>query len=361
MPTDFKLEKIRIRIDEIDEQLISLISERASLATEVTQIKRDSGKDGSFYRPEREAKILRRIIGLNKGPLSEQDITRLFREIMSSCLALEQQLNIVYLGPEGTFTQTAALKHFGHSVNTFAKSTIGEVFREVESRTCQYGLVPIENSIGGMVNHTHDMLTISNLKICGEVKLRVHQNLMSKADNTGNLNKIYSHQQSLEQCRTWLDEHLVSPERISVYSNAEAAKLAVEDPNGAVIAGESAAEFYQLNILERNIEDIPNNTTRFLVIGNEDVPASDNDKTSLIFTTANKPGALHKMLACFSEYQVSLMRIESRPSREVIWDYIFFVDIEGHIEDDAVAKALKQLRQQASMVKILGSYPSAVL
>ncbi|MCH7696526.1 MAG: prephenate dehydratase [Proteobacteria bacterium] len=361
MSNDSRFKDIRARIDAVDEKLVKLISERAALAIEVADIKRNDGDNNSFYRPEREAQILRRIIELNNGPLAEEVIARLFREIMSACLALEEPLDIAYLGPEGTFTQSAALKHFGHFVRTTSIASIDQVFREVESGACHYGVVPIENSIEGVVNHTLDMLINSGLQICGEVELRIHQHLMSKLDDIDAITRVYSHQQSLAQCRVWLDTHLLKAGQISVSSNAEAARRASEDAQAAAIAGESAADYYGLNILVNNIEDEPDNTTRFMVIGRGHTPASGHDKTSLIFSTANEPGALHRMLSCFSNNDVSMTRIESRPSRKGMWDYVFFVDVEGHVEDEPVARSLQQLEEHAAMVKLLGSYPRAVL
>ena len=361
MSDDLTLSELRARIDEIDSSLLELISERAQVATEVARVKSEQSDDNGFYRPEREAQVLRKIIDRNQGPLSEEEMARLFREIMSACLALEQTLDIAYLGPEGTFTQTAALKHFGHSVKTTAMGTIDQVFREVESGACQYGVVPVENSIEGVVNHTLDMLINSSLMICGEVELRIHHHLLSNEDSVDKIMRVYSHQQSLAQCRAWLDTHLLKAERISVNSNAEAAHLAAEESNAAAIAGESAAEFYELSILMKNIENETDNTTRFLVLGQHETMPSDNDKTSLLFSAPNKPGSLQEMLACFSDNGVSLTRIESRPSRKGMWEYVFFVDIEGHVQEATVALALDKLNESASMVKILGSYPRAVL
>ena len=355
------LDQLRKDIDALDKRLLDLISQRARLAQEVAEVKNSSDEPASFYRPEREAQILRKVIEQNKGPLSEEEMARLFREIMSACLALEQVLDIAYLGPEGTFTQTAALKHFGHSVNTSAFGSIDQVFREVESGASNYGVVPVENSIEGVVNHTLDMLNHSSLMICGEVELRIHHHLLSKDQNSGDITRVYSHQQSLAQCRAWLDTHLIKAERIAVPSNAEAARIASKEEHVAAIASEAAGELYELNNLASNIEDEPDNTTRFLVIGKEMCMASGNDKTSLIFSSPNKPGALHKMLSCFADNGVSMTRIESRPSRREMWDYVFFVDIEGHAEDKSVKKALLELEEHAAMVKLLGSYPRAVL
>ena len=361
MSNDSRLEEIRARIDAIDRKLLELISERASLAAEVAEVKRNDSQDAPFYRPEREARILKTVTEANQGPLSNEEVARLFREIMSACLALELRHKIAYLGPEGTFTQTAVHKHFGHSVDTMALPTIDQVFREVESGTCQYGVVPIENSIEGVINHTHDMLINSSLKICGEIEVRIHHFLMNKSGVLTDIKRILSHQQSLAQCRAWLDNNLPQVERIAVNSNAEAARHASGESGTAAVAGEAAAEFYQLHLLASNIEDEPNNTTRFMVIGRDDIPASGNDKTSLILRTPNKPGALYRVLENFSNHGVSLTRIESRPSRLGMGDYIFFVDVEGHRQDQAVTAALKELEAHASMVKIIGSYPRAVL
>ncbi|MEE9552472.1 MAG: prephenate dehydratase [Gammaproteobacteria bacterium] len=361
MSKDSKLEDLRGRIDDIDARLLELISERAQLATDVAKVKGENSESKDFYRPEREAQILRNIIDKNDGPLSEEEMARLFREIMSACLALEQVLNIAYLGPEGTFTQTAALKHFGHSVKTTALASIDQVFRDVDAGACQYGVVPVENSIEGIVNHTLDMLIDSSLLICGEVELRIHHHLLSSQNAIEQIKTVYSHQQSLAQCRGWLDTHLLKAERIAVNSNAEAARRASQENNAAAIAGETASEYYDLPILVNNIEDEPDNTTRFLVIGRHSTLPSGNDKTSLLFSTPNKPGALHDMLACFADNNVSMTRIESRPSRRGMWDYVFFVDVEGHAQDAHIKAALEKLEEQASMVKLLGSYPTAVL
>ena len=361
MVADKKIEDIRKRIDDIDKQLIRHISKRAKLATEIAELKKSAGTKTAYYRPEREAQILRRVISENKGPLSDEEIARLFRELMSACLALEHTLKIAFLGPVGTFTHAAALKHFGKSIDVVSLPGIDQVFHQVQSGTCDYGVVPIENSIEGVVNHTLDMLIYSNLKISGEVELRVHQFLMSKKKIRKNIKKIYSHQQSFAQCRKWLDTNLADIELIAVNSNAEAARMASEDDKVAAIAGESAAELYKLKILEQNIEDELDNSTRFLIIAENDTPASGDDKTSLLFAMPSKPGALLKMLECFADYEVNMTRIESRPSRRGIWEYVFFVDVEGHIQNKNVCSAINRLQTEASMVKILGSYPRAVL
>jgi chorismate mutase/prephenate dehydratase len=274
---------------------------------------------------------------------------------------LEQPLCIAYLGPEGTFTQAAALKHFGHSVKTNAHLSIDEVFREVEAGVCQYGVVPVENSTEGVITHTLDMFFNSPLRITGEVQLRVHHNLLGSASSLDKVHRVFSHQQSLAQCRRWLDEHLPHVELIAVSSNAEAARLASQDKEAAAIASREAANIYGLSVLIANIEDEPDNTTRFLVIGREQVSSSGKDKTSLLLSASNKPGALYQLLSPFASNGISMTRIESRPSRRGVWEYVFFVDIEGHAEDTHVAQALDELRAEVAMFKVLGSYPRAIL
>jgi chorismate mutase/prephenate dehydratase len=356
-----KLNGIRARIDAIDEQLQDLLNQRAAAAHEIAAVKREHEPDAVFYRPEREAQILREVKARNRGPLGDEEMARLFREIMSACLALEQPLEVAFLGPAGTFTQAAALKHFGHAVRTLPVGAIADVFQEVETGNCDYGVVPVENSTEGVVNHTLDMFLSSPLRVCGEVMLRIHHNLISKARGLEALERVYSHQQSLAQCRGWLDRHLPQVERRAVGSNAEAARLARDDVRAAAIAGETAAEIYGLTILVPNIEDEPGNTTRFLVIGRQTVPPSGDDKTSLLLSTRNEAGGLHRLLTPLAEHGISMTRIESRPSRRGIWDYVFFVDIEGHRDDPKVAAALQALREVTGMYKELGSYPRAVL
>ncbi len=355
------LQTIRERIDSIDAEILALISERARCAQEVAEVKRAQGEEPTFYRPEREAQVLRRIQMLNAGPLDDEEMARLFREIMSACLAAEERQRVAYLGPEGTFTQAAAFKHFGHSVETRPLMAINEVFREVESKTCEYGVVPIENSTEGVVNHTLDSFLTSELMICGEVEIRIHQHLLSKAAQLSEIQRIYSHPQSLAQCRNWLDNYIPHAERISASSNAEAARKAAQDARSAAIAGEAAADIYHLNFLSRNIEDNPENVTRFLVIGHQQVPPSGDDKTSLLVSAKNEPGSLYQVLSPFAENQVSLNRIESRPFPGVNWEYVFFLDLTGHRSDPHIAKALQQLEQAAKHVRVLGSYPRAVL
>ena len=361
MSDEQHLADIRDRIDEIDQQIQDLLNARAEAAKEVARIKLASDPDAVFYRPEREAQVLRMVKQRNKGPLDAESVALLFREIMSACLALELPLKVAYLGPAGTFTQAAAHKHFGHAVDTMSMAAIPDVFQEVESGSCHYGVVPVENSSEGVVSHTLDMFLNSPLKICGEVTLRIHHNLLGRNADLSSLKVVYSHQQSLAQCRGWLDRHLPSVERAAVGSNAEAARLAMETDNAAAIAGAMAGELYGLQRLVPNIEDEPDNTTRFLVIGQHSVPASGDDKTSLLLSTRNEAGGLHQLLAPLAEHGISMTRIESRPSRRGNWDYVFFVDINGHRDDAEVATALKALQARAGMYKELGSYPRAVL
>jgi chorismate mutase/prephenate dehydratase len=353
------LTKLRERIDALDEQIQALITERAEVAQQVARAKTQSD-DNNFYRAEREAQVLRKVKQRNSGPLSNEEIARLFREIMSACLALEQVMNIAFLGPEGTFTQAAALKHFGHSVKTLPLATIGDVFREVESGNASYGVVPIENSTEGVVNHTLDQFMSSTLNICGEVELRIHHHLLSNVEKN-KVKRVYSHQQSLAQCREWLETNMPGIALVDVSSNAEAARLAANEQDSAAIASEAAGEIYGLKTLVKNIEDEPDNTTRFLVVGHRMTPRSGADKTSLLVSTQNKPGALHDILEPLMHNSISMTRIESRPSRRGMWDYVFFIDFEGHREDANVAKTLGELGQAASFLKVLGSYPRAVL
>lgn len=355
------LSELRDRIDAIDEQILQLINQRASCAVEVAKTKIAQGEQSTFYRPDRESLVLRRIKELNQGPLSGHTAVRFFRELMSACLALEKPMDIAFLGPEGTFTQQAAYKHFGHAVKTIPTTTINEIFSSVENGSCQFGVVPVENSTEGVISYTLDRLLTSPLKICGEVEIRVHHNLMGQSLNLAEINEVYSHQQSLAQCRQWLDKNLPHVQLTAVSSNAEAARLASINERKAAIAGMVAAEVYSLEIIKRNIEDEPNNTTRFIIIGQQSSSSTGCDKTSLVVSTGNQPGALHKILEPFAQFGIGMVHIESRPSRQGLWDYVFFIDIEGHCEDKVVAMALDKVRESVKMFKLLGSYPKAVL
>ncbi|MBB3183200.1 chorismate mutase/prephenate dehydratase [Halomonas fontilapidosi] len=356
------LEALRQRIDALDNDILRLISERAACAQRVAEIKTDREPGALFYRPEREAQVLRRIMELNKGPLDSEEMARLFREIMSACLALEQPVKVAYLGPEGTFTQQAAIKHFGESAISLPMAAIDEVFREVEAGAVNYGVVPVENSTEGVINHTLDSFMDSGLRICGEVVLRIHHHLLvAETTRRDKVSRIYSHPQSFAQCRKWLDAHFPQAERVPVSSNAEAARLVKTEWHSAAIAGDMAAQLYGLAKLAEKIEDRPDNSTRFLIIGNQDVPISGEDKTSLVVAMRNQPGALHDLLEPFHRHQIDMTRLETRPSRTGVWNYVFFIDFKGHREEPRVAAMLEEVQLRAAEVKVLGSYPVGVL
>ncbi len=359
-----ELLKLRDKIDQIDESIGKLISERAECAFNVGEIKNKYAveKLTNFYRPEREAQVLRKAMDRNKGPLKDEEVARLFREIMSACLALEEPINVAYLGPEGTYTQEATLKHFGHSAKVVSRPTIDSVFRDVAAGAVQYGVVPVENSTEGVVTHTLDNFMASNLKICGEVVIRIcHHLLVSDVTESDKITRIYSHAQSLAQCRNWLDTNFPNAERISVNSNAEAAKRIKGEWNAAAIASEIAADLYGLSSYAARIEDQPDNSTRFLIIGREDVGPSGQDKTSIVVSTRNEPGALHDLLEPFHRNQIDLTRVETRPSNTGVWNYVFFIDFSGHIQSEKVSLVLDELKPIVSDLKILGSYPVGVL
>ncbi|MBA3996743.1 MAG: prephenate dehydratase [Candidatus Accumulibacter sp.] len=355
-----ELSVVRNEIDSLDAQMLELMNRRAKCAQQVGEIKARHGDAGFVYRPEREAQVLRRIQAMNAGPLSNDSVTWFFREVMSACLSLEQPLGIAFLGPLGTFSESAATRHFGHAARLMPQASIDDVFREVEAAHADYAVVPIENSTEGAVGRTLDLLLTTPLKICGEVVLRIHQHLLSNAGSLGDVKKVYSHAQSLAQCHEWLNRSLPGAQRISVGSNAQAAQLAAAEPGAAAIAGEAAAERYSLPMLASSIEDEPNNTTRFVVLGRQDAGASGRDKTSLIMSAHNRAGALGNLLAPFSDAGVSMTRLESRPARHTLWEYVYFVDIEGHRDDASVRAALDELTRRAAWLKVLGSYPVAV-
>jgi chorismate mutase/prephenate dehydratase len=354
------LAELREKIDAVDAQILQLINQRARYAEDVAKTKLAQGESGSFYRPDRESLVLRRIQDLNLGPLSNETAMRFFRELMSACLALEKPLDVAFLGPEGTFSQQATFKHFGHAVKTIPVASISAVFNAVENGSCAFGVVPIENSTEGVISHTLDCLLASTLKICGEVEIRVQQNLLTHAKNLTEITEIYSHAQSLAQCRGWLEKNLPNASQTPVSSNAEAARLVSNNPNAAAIAGIIAAEIYELPILAANIEDDANNTTRFIIIGKQLATPTGHDKTTLVVSTNNQAGALYRMLEPFAKASVDMLSIESRPSRQGLWDYVFFIDIVGHRDDKNVAQALTELKPKISMFKCLGSYPQAV-
>ncbi|MEH6550996.1 MAG: prephenate dehydratase [Pseudomonadales bacterium] len=366
--TGDKLTGLREEIDGLDQQIQQMLNQRAACAQRVAEVKiaqaqaSDSDEKPVFYRPEREAQVLRNVMERNQGPLGNETMARLFREVMSACLALEEPTRVAYLGPEGTFTQAAAIKHFGHWVVDVPMSAIDEVFREVEAGAVQFGVVPVENSTEGVVNHTLDNFMDANVHICGEVELRIHQHLLvSETTQRDKISCIYSHAQSLAQCRKWLDAHYPDIRRVAVNSNAEAAKRVKGEWHSAAIAGDMAAELYGLEKLAEKIEDRPDNSTRFLIIGNKGVPASGADKTSIIVSTRNKPGALHGLLMPFHREGVDLTRIETRPSKTGKWNYVFFIDFSGHIDEPNIRDLLEEISADVGELIVLGSYPRAVL
>lgn len=356
------LEKLREQIDGIDRQIQNLISDRARCAKQVGELKGLTDK-ADFYRPEREAKVLRAVAQRNEGPLSNEELLRLFREIMSACLAQEEPLKVAYLGPEGTFTESAVYTQFGHSVRALPVPTIDEVFHEVESGIADFGVAPVENSTEGSVNHTLDMFLTSPLNICGEVELRIHQHLLGRMSDLSQIKRVCSHSQSFAQCRAWLSLHLPNVEKITLSSNAEAARRARDEEGTAALAGNAAAELYELNVIYNNVEDQGDNTTRFLVIGRDTFPPSGEDKTTLLIsaTSTKGPGVLHHLLDPLVKHDINMSRIESRPSRRRKWDYVFFVDIDGHADDERIKQALAEMGGKTDLFRILGAYPKAVV
>lgn len=357
-----QLKKHRDQIDAIDEQMLKLVNERAALARAIGGLK----DDGVIYRPEREAQVLRRLQANNTGPLSNEAVSNIFRAVMSNCRALEKALSIAFLGPLGTYSEEAALKQFGLGCGAVVCGSIDEVFRTIEAGQADYGVVPVENSTEGAIGLTLDLLLTTPLKICGEVTLPIHHCLLSKQTDITQISHIFSHAQSLAQCHEWLGKTLPKAAREAVTSNARAAQMihelvTADGTFAAAIASKRAAELFGLNVLAENIEDDPNNTTRFLVLGQHEVAASGKDKTSLVLATKNVPGAMVSLLSPLAEHGVSMTKLESRPSKTGVWEYVFFVDIEGHYTDTKVAKALEVISQRAAFVKVLGAYPLAVI
>lgn len=357
-----QLKQHRDHIDAIDEQLLKLVNERAALARKIGGLK----DDGVIYRPEREAQILRRMQANNAGPLSNEAVSHIFRSVMANCRALEKELSIAFLGPLGTYSEEAALKQFGLGRQAVVCGSIDEVFRTIESDAADYGVVPVENSTEGAIGLTLDLLLASPLQICGEIMLPIHHCLLSKQSDIKQISHVFSHSQSLAQCHEWLNNKLPRVVREPVTSNAFAAKMihdlvSSDGTFAAAIASKRAAELFNLNILAENIEDDANNTTRFLVLGKQQVAPSGKDKTSLVLATQNKPGAMVDLLAPLAKNGVSMTKFESRPSKLGLWDYVFYVDIEGHTNDEKVADALNQIKAKAAFVKVLGVYPIAVM
>ena len=352
---DDALKALRARIDAIDDAILKLVSERAGIAQEVGRAK----KGEKIYRPEREAQIVRRLREDNPGPLSGDTVERLIREIMSACRALEETTRVAYLGPAGTFTQQAVLKQFGHEVEALAEADIDACFHAVETGRADFAVVPVENSTEGAIGRTLDLIVASPLKICGEVMLPIHQTLMRAQAGLEGIERVYGHAQSLAQCQQWLGRHLPNARRISVVSNSEGARLAAAEPDAATLGSEAAAELYGLVVVQARVEDEASNTTRFLVLGKADAAPSGRDKTSLVMSTRNEPGAVVKLLQPLSDAGISMSKLESRPARSGNWEYLFFVVCEGHRQDARLAAALGEIESRAAFLKILGSYPAA--
>ena len=358
--SDNSLNEVRSKIDELDAQIQSMISDRARLASAVRESKGDLAEAVDYYRPEREAEFLKAVRERNDGPISDAEMLRLFREIMSVCLAQQEPLKIAYLGPEGTFTQQAVNRHFGHSVQALGVGSIADVFAQVETREADFGVVPIENSNQGIVSHTLDRFVESDLKICGEIEMAIHHNFLSQAKGLADIERIYSHQQSLSQCKKWIRQHLPKVECVAVSSNAEAARRVRQSPDAAAISSQSAAEIYGVPVLFSRIEDQADNATRFLVIGRQLLSASGDDKTTLLLAGEAVSGDLHALLSPLASHSLNMTRIESRPSSTGSWKYVFFIDVEGHADTEPLKTAIKEMQELTSLTRVLGSYPKAI-
>jgi len=353
-----KLKPLRERIDAIDAQILSLLSERGKVAQEVGHVKAET--NAPVFRPEREAQVLRGVAERNPGPLKDKDVQTIFREIMSSCRALEKRVTVAYLGPTGTFSEQAVFQQFGTAIETLPCVSIDEVFRATEAGTADFGVVPVENSSEGAINRSLDLLLGTTTIISGEVSIAVHHSLMSKTGSMDGIKTICAHSQALAQCQVWLNLHHPQIERRAVASNAEAAVLASQDPTVAAIASEMAGEQYQLGVVQAHIQDDPHNRTRFVVIGQLQTGPSGKDRTGIVLAVPNKAGAVYNLLAPLEKHGVSMTRFESRPARIGTWEYYFYVDIEGHVHDAAVARALEELKDNAAFFKVLGSYPQSL-
>lgn len=347
--------ELRRKIDEIDSGILKLLNERALYVAEIGRIKKS--QNAEIHVPKRELEIYQRLENSNPGPFPKEAVRAVFREIISACLSLEQPLKVAFLGPKATFSHLACMRHFGFSTHYVPVNSIREVFLDVEKGRSDYGVVPIENSTEGVITHTLDLFTDSELKISAEVMLEVSHNLLSKAERLEDIKKIYSFSPPAAQCRQWLDSHLPNVPVLEVYSSAKAAETAAQDPTSAAIASELAADLYSLNILSSRIEDNPNNVTRFLVVGRKGMPPTGRDKTSVMLSIKDRVGALHDILDVFARHQINLTKIESRPSRRKAWEYVFFVDLEGHAEEARVSEALRNMEEMCLFVKVLGSYP----
>jgi chorismate mutase/prephenate dehydratase len=347
----------RSRINDIDNQILHLLNQRAEAALQIGDLKRR--QDAPSYVPEREAKLLSRLTAASRGPLPAEAIAAVWREIVSACRALEAPLSVAYLAPHGTFTHQAARERFGDAAQYHASRTIAEIFDDVERGRAQFGVVPVENSTDGAVNVTLDRLVHTDLQICGELTLEIAQHLLSRATDLGAVKRVLSHPQGLGQCRSWLAEHMPDVLQEETASTAGAAEMAAADPTVAAIASELAGELYGVPILRRRIEDNPHNATRFLVLGRHAGGPSDRDKTSILFAMPNQPGALYRILEPFARAGLNLTKIESRPAKRMPWEFVMFVDFEGHQDTPAVAAALREAAERTVYLKVLGSYPAA--
>lgn len=351
------LKKLRDQIDNIDDQILDLLNNRASVVLEVGKAK--SGESREFYVPSREQAIYERLMAANSGPFPNEAVRKVFREIISASLSLELPMKVAFLGPQTTFTHVAAMQQFGLSAQLVPMKSIPSVFEEVERGRAHYGVVPVENSTEGVVNHTLDMFIGSELQVIAEVLLEISHDLLSRSGQLDRINKVVSHPQALAQCRRWLEENLPEIPLVDVASTAAAAQMAAEDDTAAAIASHAAASQYGIQVAKAKIEDNPNNYTRFLVIGRKVPERSGHDKTSLMFSVKDEPGILYRMLEPFSKRQINLAKIESRPMKQKAWEYIFFLDLEGHVSDKPVAEAIEELRGCCHFLKVLGSYPLA--
>jgi chorismate mutase / prephenate dehydratase len=347
----------RSRINSIDNQILNLLNQRAEAALQIGDLKRR--QDAPSYAPEREAELLARLSAAARGPLPAEAVTAIWREIVSACRALEAPLAVAYLAPQGTFTHQAARERFGDAAQYHASRTIAETFDDVERGRAQFGVVPVENSTDGAVNVTHDRLVNTDLQICGELTLEIAQHLLSRATDLAEVKRVLSHPQGLGQCRAWLSEHLPEVPQEETASTAGAVELAAADPGIAAIASELSGVLYGVPILRRRIEDNPHNATRFLVLGRRPTGPSGHDKTSILFAMPNQPGALYRILEPFARASLNLTKIESRPAKRMPWEFVMFVDFEGHRETPAVAAALSEAAERTVYLKVLGSYPAA--
>ena len=354
-----QLRSLREQIDAIDADILALMNRRLGVARSVAAVKSSLDKP-AYYRPEREAQVLRRLHELNQGPLTKPALEALFREIMSITRGTEAGLSVAILGPLGTYTETAARQHFGSAVEIVDFPTIDEIFKSTETGKTHFAVVPVENSTEGGVTGTLDRMVSTTLTICGEIHLQIHHNFLSVEDDVKDVKRVYAHVQSLGQCKRWLEKYLPGVERIPVGSNADAARKAADESGSAAIAGDAAAERYNIGIMHASIEDEPGNTTRFLVLSDRNTPPSGRDKTSVLLSSTHEPGALLKLLQPLLDEKIDMSKIESRPSRVGLWEYVFFVDFLGHAEEPHIARAMEKLRQEASLFKHLGSYPVSV-